>query len=98
MIVAWTFFQAWIDDLRDWRGRAQILKRLNRVEEGLYGDRRFVGSGVWELRIDFGPGYRVYYGEQGHEIVLLLMGGDKGTQQKDIRKAQEFWADYRNSK
>lgn len=54
-----------------------------------------VGGGVWELRIHFGPGYRVYYGEDGPRVVLLLCGGDKATQGKDIRKAQELWAEYR---
>ena len=88
-------FQEWLDGLKDISGRAAILKRIDRVEEGLFGDHRSVGAGVWELRIDYGPGYRVYYAEQGPVIVLLLVGGDKATQKKDIRRAQEFWADYR---
>ncbi len=88
-------FQEWLDGLKDIKGRAAILKRIDRVEEGLFGDRHFVGMGVWELRIDHGPGYRVYYGETGSNIVLLLLGGDKGSQKKDINKAQEFWAEYK---
>jgi putative addiction module killer protein len=91
-------FQEWLDGLKDVRGRAAVLKRIDRVEEGLFGDRRYVGEGVWELRVDFGPGYRVYYAEDGAKIVLLLLGGDKGSQGKDIRQAHEFWADYRRTR
>lgn len=85
-------------ELKDIAGRAAILKRIDRVEEGNFGDHRFVGAGVWEIRIHFGPGYRVYYGEDGPTIVLLLCGGDKGTQTKDIRRARELWAEYRSAK
>lgn len=91
-------FGEWINSLKDIRGRAIIRKRIDRVEEGLFGDHAFVGNGVWELRIHYGPGYRVYYGEDGPVIILLLCGGDKSTQKKDIRKAQEFWEDYRSTK
>ncbi len=91
-------FGEWLDGLKDVKVRAVIKKRIDRIEEGLFGDHSFVGQGVWELRIHFGPGYRVYYGEDGPVIVLLLCGGDKSTQSKDIRKAQEFWAEYRRQK
>ena len=79
-------------------GRAAIRKRIDRVEEGNFGDHRFVGGGVWEIRIHYGPGYRVYYGEDGPKVVLLICGGDKGTQKKDVRKAQELWAEYGREK
>jgi putative addiction module killer protein len=88
-------FESWVGGLKDTRGRAAVLKRLDRVEEGLFGDHRYVGEGVWELRINFGPGYRVYYGEDGLSIVLLLMGGDKRSQDEDIDQARKFWVDYR---
>lgn len=91
-------FADWIDGLKDTTGRAAILKRIDRIEEGNFGDHHGMGGGVWELRIHYGPGYRVYYGEDGPKIVLLLCGGDKGTQNKDIRKAQELWAQYRRVK
>lgn len=91
-------FGTWLEELKDIAGRAAILKRIDRVEEGNFGDHRFVGAGVWEIRIHFGPGYRVYYGEDGPTIVLLLCGGDKGTQTKDIRRARELWAEYRSAK
>lgn len=91
-------FGEWLEGLKDTVGRAGILKRIDRIEEGNFGDHRSVGGGVWEIRIHFGPGYRVYYGEDGPRIILLLCGGDKGTQKKDIRRAQELWVEYRRAK
>jgi len=76
------------------RVRALIRKRLNRVRMGNLGDCRSVGDGVKELRIAFGPGYRVYFGEDGETIVVLLCGGDKSSQEADIRRAKEYWIDY----
>ena len=87
-------FGEWIEGLKDTVGRVIVLKRVARMEEGNFGDHRSVGGGVWELRIHVGPGYRVYYGIAGPSVVLLLGGGDKGTQGKDIRRAQDCWADY----
>jgi putative addiction module killer protein len=87
-------FEKWFNSLRRApEARARILVRLDRAEQGNFGDDRSVGEGVRELRIDFGPGYRVYLGVDGDEIVLLW-GGSKKTQSADIRKAQEFWRDY----
>lgn len=63
---------------------------------GNFGDCKPIGEEVFELRVDFGPGYRVYFGQVGPEVVLLLCGGDKSSQGRDIRKAQEYWADYRS--
>ncbi len=91
-------FGEWLDGLNDTAGRAAIRRRLDRVEDGNFGDRRFVGAGVWELRIHYGPGYRVYYGEDGPAIVLLLCGGDKRTQWRDILRAQELRDAYRRSR
>jgi putative addiction module killer protein len=87
-------FTDWLEALRDKRGRAQIESRLDRVQLGNLGDCRSVGSGVYELRIDVGPGYRVYFAEVDNTIVLLLCGGDKGTQTSDIARAKEYWEDY----
>lgn len=72
-------FEEWFVGLKDAVGQSAVLKRIDRIEEGNFGDHRFVGAGVWEIRIHRGPGYRVYYGEDGPAIVLLLCGGDKGT-------------------
>lgn len=87
-------FQVWLDGLKDWNGRSRILVRLNRVTQGNFGPGGFVGGGVLELKFDFGPGYRVYYGLDGDDVVILLGGGDKKTQAGDIRKAITRWKDY----
>jgi len=89
-------FSESVSKIKDVRGRAAINKRMDRVSEGLLGDHHYLGAGVWELRIDFGPGYRIYYGEDGLAIILLL-AGDKGSQTKDIRHAHALWADYRRA-
>lgn len=84
-----TYLQ-WIDALQDVKGRARILVRIERLAAGNPGDVKPVGEGVSELRLDFGPGYRVYYKKKGKEIVILLAGGDKASQEKDIEKAKEL--------
>jgi putative addiction module killer protein len=88
----------WLDGLRDGRARARIVARIDRLSVGLLGDWRSVGDGVCELRIDYGPGYRVYYGQDGEALILLLCGGDKRTQAKDIEKAHGYWKDYKTRK
>ncbi len=80
-------YATWIDGLRDIQGRAHILVRIERLAAGNPGDVKSVGNGVSELRIDFGPGYRVYFTQRGREIVILLAGGNKSTQAADIKKA-----------
>ena len=77
----------WIDNLRDIQGRARILVRIERLALGNPGDVKPVGEGVSELRINYGPGYRVYFTKQGDKIVILLAGGDKSTQAADIKNA-----------
>ena len=80
-------FAKWIDGLNDLRARARILVRIERLAAGNPGDVKAVGEGVSELRIDYGPGYRVYYKKHGRKVVILLAGGDKRTQAKDIKIA-----------
>lgn len=80
-------FANWLDDLQDIRARARILVRIERLPSGNPGDVKPVGEGVSELRIDYGPGYRVYYKKQGQAVVILLAGGDKRTQSKNIKTA-----------
>ena len=80
-------FAAWIDELRDLRARARIQARIERLTIGYAGDAKPVGEGVSELRIDCGPGYRVYFKKQGKSVVILLAGGDKRTQARDIKTA-----------
>jgi len=83
-------FIQWLDDLRDIQGRARIQARIERLAAGNPGDVAPVGEGVSELRIDYGPGYRVYFKKRGHELIILLAGGDKNTQAKDIKMALRF--------
>lgn len=87
-------FTDWLNSLRDPKSRRRILARLLRVEQGNYGDYKSVGEGVLELRFFFGPGYRVYFGEDGDKLVILLSGGDKDSQNRDIRRAKEYWKEY----
>ena len=87
-------FREWLLSLRDAPMRARVRVRLNRVRLGNFGDSRGVGGGVSELRLHLGPGYRVYYGRRGDVLVILLCGGDKGTQARDIQRAQAYWTDY----
>jgi len=85
----------WLQGIRDGTTRGRIVARLDRLKAGLLGDWKTVGDGVCELRIDHGPGYRVYYGQEGQTLILLLCGGDKSTQVKDIEKAHAYWKDYK---
>jgi putative addiction module killer protein len=80
-------FTKWLDGLHDIRARARILVRIERLAAGNPGDVKAVGEGISELRIDYGPGYRVYYRKHGRKVVILLAGGDKSTQAKDIKTA-----------
>jgi len=90
-------FRDWLRDLRDMRAEARIRARLTRVRAGNFGTIRALGDGVSELKIDYGPGYRVYYAMSGKTVVLLLIGGDKSTQKKDIQAAKNFWRDYQGA-
>lgn len=80
-------FAIWLDSLRDIQARARILVRIERLAAGNPGDVKSVGEGVSEMRIDYGPGYRVYFVKRGQEVVILLAGGDKRSQAKDIKTA-----------
>lgn len=88
-------FHTWLNSLRDLAARAKIRVRLNRVRLGNFGDCKPVGKGVNELRVDYGPGYRIYYGKSKRAIVILLCGGSKKTQAKDIQLAKTYWADFK---
>lgn len=87
-------YTVWFNGLKDTQGKARIEARIRRVEAGLFGDCEPIGKGVKELRLFFGPGYRVYFGEDAENIVILLCGGDKSTQKQDIKTAQEYWKEY----
>jgi putative addiction module killer protein len=83
-------FEAWFDSLHDRQTARRIQARIDRVEEGNFGDHKTVGQGVFELRIHHGPGWRVYFSKQDFEIVVLLAGGDKSSQHQDIARAQDL--------
>ena len=83
-------FLAWFEDLADLTARKRIAARILRLEAGIVGDVRSVGKGVSEVRIEYGPGYRLYFTRRGSDVVILLCGGDKGSQARDIAKAQSM--------
>jgi putative addiction module killer protein len=83
-------FEKWFIGLRDRKAVARIKSRIDRLQIGLLGDVKPVGEGVSELRIDYGPGYRIYFVQRGRELVILLAGGDKRTQKRDIERAREL--------
>jgi putative addiction module killer protein len=85
----------WLDNLRDRAARLRVLARMDRLTEGLRGDWKSLGGGIYELRVDYGPGYRVYYAQDGTLMILLLCGGTKRTQANDIEKARAYWKDYK---
>jgi putative addiction module killer protein len=87
-------FEEWLLSLRDKPTQARILRRIDRLRLGNFGDAPTVGEGVFELRIHFGPGYRVYFGLHGAQVILLLCGGDKSSQPRDIATAQRYWKEF----
>ena len=91
-------YSDWITSLRDVRAKTKVTRAVHNMSEGNLGDHKGVGDGVKERRVDYGPGYRIYFAEDGDEIILLLTGGTKSRQQKDIDQAKEYWADYKARK
>ncbi len=89
-------FSLWLKELKDNLGKAKIRLRLDRLEMGNFGQCEPVGDAVFELKIDFGPGYRVYFGKTDATCVLLLCGGDKNSQRSDIQKAKAYFTDYQS--
>ena len=90
-------FTEWFESIRDRNTQQRIDKRLARLEDGNFGDCQSVGGGVFELRLHFGPGYRIYFGQIGNTLVLLLCGGDKKSQQGDIEIAKTYWREYKET-
>ena len=87
-------FARWLDGLRDRQAQARVAARLIRLNNGNFGDCKPVGEDVWELRVDWGPGYRVYYAIEGKRVILLCDGGDKPRQSTDIAQAIERWKEW----
>jgi len=94
MIIRSDAYNDWLKNLRDERIKARIYARVDRLENGNPGDVKSVGDGISEMRIHYGPGYRVYYKDTGKEIIILLCGGDKSTQQADIAAAKKIAVQY----
>ena len=90
-------FTEWLKSLRDQRIRKRIQTQIHRIESGNLGDHKPVGDGVFELRLHFGAGYRIYFGEVDNTIILLLCGGDKSSQDRDIERAKVYWQEYTES-
>lgn len=88
-------FPEWLESIRDRRTQTRIRKRLDQLEGGNFGDCQSVGDGVYELRLHFGAGYRIYFGEIDNTIILLLCGGDKSSQTQDIEQAKIYWLEYK---
>ena len=88
-------FTEWWRKLRDPQARDRIHIHIDRLTLGNTGDSKSLGNGIHELRIHYGPGYRVYYGKTGKRIILLLCGGNKASQQQDVKRAKHYWEDYR---
>ena len=88
-------FIEWLESIQDQRTRRRIRARLEQLKLGNFGDYRPVGDGIFELRLNFGPGYRVYFGQINITIVLLLCGGDKSSQPQDIEHAKSYWLEYK---
>lgn len=87
-------FAEWLAELGDREARARVLTRTQRLRTGAFGDCKSLREGVWELRVNYGPGYRVYYAQAGRRLILLLVGGDKRRQSADIETAVRFWQDW----
>ncbi len=87
-------FGRWLDGLSDRQAQARVAARLIRLNNGNFGDCKPLGEGVWEVRIDWGPGYRVYYAIDGKRVILLCEGGDKRTQTADINRAKKRWSEW----
>lgn len=88
-------FTEWLGSMRDKVGKVRIYSRLRQIEAGNWGDVSSVGSGISELRIHVGAGYRVYFGQHQKKLVIVLLGGDKSSQSEDVRRAKEYWLDWK---
>ena len=93
-IKSTSLFSKWLKKLKDMKGRMAVARRIERMESGNFGNVKSVGTHISELRITTGPGYRVYFAKRGEKIIILLVGGDKSTQSKDIKKAEELLEEY----
>lgn len=91
-------FHDWLTKLKDRQGRALVRIRIDRLCIGHRGNYRSLGNRLFELKINYDPGYRIYYGDDDGKLILILCGGDKGTQKRDIERAKKYWNDYRGKR
>ena len=91
-------FIEWLESIKDKRSQLRIRNRIRRIELGNFGEYRFVGTGVFELKCSFGPGYRVYFAKVENTVVVLLAGGDKSSQNRDIERAKTYWKQYKEQR
>jgi putative addiction module killer protein len=90
-------FSAWFEGIRDSKTRRKIISRFKKVEQGNYGDVKPIGKGLSELRFSGGPGYRIYFGADAGNVVIILCGGDKNSQSQDIEDVKDYWRDYKSN-
>ena len=90
-------FTEWLESIRDQKIRRKIRARLRQLKIGNLGDHKLIGEGIFELRMHFGAGYRIYFGQVGNTIILLLCGGDKSSQTRDIERAKDYWSEYKET-
>jgi len=95
-IIRSATFDRWLSNLRDRQARVRILARLRRAADGNLGDYKLIGDGIFEMRLTFGPGYRLYFIRQGSNVIVLLCGGDKSSQARDIERARVIAQEWRN--
>ena len=88
-------YAEWLESVRDKRARAKVIMQVDRMESGLFGDSQSIGDGLSELRIHYGPGYRVYYCRENQDTFLVLCGGNKSTQSSDIKRAKAYWQEHK---
>ena len=98
IILETSAFADWLDKLRDNVGKARIVARIRQAKTGNFGDCRSVGDGVSEMRVHAGPGYRLYYAQEALRVYLLILGGDKSNQPKDVQRAKEMWREMKENK
>ena len=98
VILETSTFADWLEKLRDNAGKARIVARIRQAKAGNFGDCRPVGDGVSEMRVHVGPGYRLYYAQEGLQVYLLILGGDKSSQPQDVQRAKEMWREIKEHK
>lgn len=91
IILETNYFSAWFEKIRDAKGKARIAARIDSARAGNFGDYKILDDGICEMRVDFGPGYRIYYVREGLRLYLLIAGGDKSSQKRDIDQAKKIW-------